>query len=423
MAKIKNVFGLEVVDSRSNPTIMAIVQLDNNIVAKAIAPAGASKGKNEALELRDGTKRLNGLGVKKSVSLINNLISKKLKGINIFDQELIDSILIELDGTANMAKIGSNTAMAVSLACIKAAAAAKKVPLYKFLNKKEFVLPIPFMNVINGGVHAGNDLSIQEFMIVPKNFKTFSDAFWAAVEVYHSLKTLIKNKYSKTAINVGDEGGFAPPLSFTTQALDLLLEAIELYGFNKKIFLAIDAAANSFFDQKQQKYFIDKKMLSSQELLDYWVNLIKSYPIISIEDPFEESAYFYYAQLKNSTSIQVVADDITVSNLKLVKKAYAQNALTTLLLKINQVGTLSQAIETADYASKNNLNIMLSHRSGETEDNVLSDLVVGLGYGLIKTGAPARGERTAKYNRLLEIEFELNISSQKSKFGINLKRL
>ncbi|MFN3910122.1 MAG: phosphopyruvate hydratase [Candidatus Anstonellaceae archaeon] len=413
MTKIKKIYGIEVLDSRANPTLMTIVELENGIKAKAYAPSGASKGNKEAIEIRDGEKRLNGLGIKKAIKNIE-LISKKLKGNEITEQEKIDQTLIELDGTTNMARLGANTTVSVSLACIKAAALSKKKEVYQLFGCK--ILPIPFMNVINGGVHAGNELSIQEFMIVPKNFKKFNDALWAGVEVYHILKNLIKQKYGKNATNLGDEGGFAPPLKNTKQAIELLESSIEESGYKNKIFIGLDAAANSFFNQKEQKYFIDGKKMDSSELLEFWIELIKSHKIISIEDPFEENSSFYFAELKKRIkNCQVVADDLTVSNLKLVKRAIAQNALHTLLLKVNQIGTLSQAIETAKYCIDKNIKVMISHRSGETEDNVLADLGVGLGFGMIKTGAPARGERTAKYNRLLEIENQLGKNAKFSK--------
>ncbi|MEM4361081.1 MAG: phosphopyruvate hydratase [Candidatus Anstonellaceae archaeon] len=417
MTRIKKIEGLEVLDSRANPTLMARVELENKIVEKAYAPSGASRGKNEAIELRDGGKRLSGLGVKKAIENIKK-IEKILKGQNIFEQQEIDFKMIELDGTANMANLGANATVAVSLACFRAGARAKGIQPYYYLNKNATTLPVPFMNIINGGAHAGNKLAIQEFMIVPKNFKKFEDALWSAVEIYHILKNKIKQKYGKEAINLGDEGGFAPPLQKSEEALELISSSIEEGGYNKKIFLALDAAANSFFDPKSNKYNIDQKQIGAEELLEYYLNLLERYKIISIEDPFEEMSYYYYAELKRKIKkfgCYVVADDMTVSNLKLVKKAIAQNALDVLLLKVNQIGTLSQAIETAKYCIKNNIEIMVSHRSGETEDSTIADIAVGLESKMIKTGAPARGERTAKYNRLLEICYMLKNKAKLSK--------
>jgi len=407
MPKIKNIRGRQVLDSRGTPTVMAIVELENKIIGSAITPSGASTGTLEAVELRDDGTVYFGKGVLRAIKNIDTSISRSLIGMEVENQEEIDARLCELDGTANKAKLGANATVAVSLACLRAASNSSGEAIYKTLGGN--ILPVPFMNVINGGKHAGSGLAVQEFMIAPIGFKSFSQALRAGAETYHALKAIIKKQYGPLGTNVGDEGGFAPMIQDTNEALNLLESAIEEAGYKKNIQLASDAAASSFYDTNTKKYLIDGKELEEEELIDYWKELTSSYPIVSLEDPFDEKGFYAYAKLREKIGkhTQIVGDDLTVTNLKLVKKAKKDRAINTLLLKVNQIGTISEAIEAAKYCLEHKMGVMVSHRSGETEDTTIADLSVGINCAQIKTGAPCRGERTAKYNRLLAIEEEL----------------
>ncbi len=420
---IECVFAREVLDSRGNPTVEVVVCSDKNC-ASSIVPSGASTGSHEAVELRDNDKkRFFGKGVLKAV---NNAIKlgEKIRGLDPRQQEVIDKKLIRIDGTPNKRKLGANSILGISMACCVLASKEENLELFEYINrlfygrdsKKHLRMPTPFSNVINGGIHAGNGLKIQEFMIAPLGINDFKEKVRAISEVYHELKNLLLRKYGRTAINVGDEGGFAPPLNKTRQALELLEKAINNLGYgggrnskNRKVFLAIDAAATEFYDKKKRVYLIDNKKMTKEELLDYYVGLVKEYPIISIEDPFEENDFESFSLItKNKVikkqKVQIVTDDLTVTNPKRIERAIKLRAGNTLLLKINQIGTITEALEAARLAMKNNWNVMVSHRSGETEDTFIADLAVGLGTGQIKIGAPCRGERTAKYNRLLRID-------------------
>ncbi|MHA1131937.1 MAG: phosphopyruvate hydratase [Candidatus Helarchaeota archaeon] len=409
---IKNVTARWILDSRGNPTVEAEIFSEKSS-ARAAVPSGASTGSHEALELRDKTSEFKGKGVMKAIQNVNQKFAPKLIGKNLFAQEKIDKLMIDLDGTPNKAALGANSILSVSLAVAKLAAQIKNVPLFEYLHtlsgvksKDRYLLPVPMANIINGGKHAGNDLAIQEFMVLPVNFKNFHTAIRALSEIYHTLKELLANKYGKTAINIGDEGGFAPNLKTTRDAFEVLMAAIENAGYTPKtdVLFAIDAAASEFYDKGA--YLIDGKQLKPTDLIDYYQDLIATYPIGSIEDPFEENDFDNTAKLTNlvGSKVMIVGDDIFVSQSARLQRGIDSKAGNALLLKVNQVGSLSEAIATAQLAYSNNYAVIISHRSGETEDTFIADLAVGINSGLIKTGAVARSERTCKYNQLLRIE-------------------
>ena len=419
--KIKKVIAREVLDSRGNPTIESTVYLNNGISSSAIVPSGASTGIHEALELRDveNKKRYFGKGVLKAIKNVVEIISPKIAGISIFNQEEIDNTMINLDGTPNKSKLGSNAILSVSLACVRAAAMALDMPLYKYIHenyclrmKDKYIMPIPLMNILNGGKHAGNKLAIQEFMIMPVGKKSFSENLRVGVEVYHELKNYLKTKFGRTAINVGDEGGFAPPLSLTKDAIDAILLSIDECGYTpgKDVFIALDAAASVFYNEG--KYEIDGKKLTKDDLMEFYIDLTNTYPILSIEDPFFEDDFQAFSELnrKIGHKVQIVGDDLFVTNINRLKIGVKNHSANALLLKVNQIGTFTEAIQAAKYAINSKMNLIVSHRSGETEDPFIADLAVGINSGQIKTGAPARGERTAKYNQLLRIEDSLDRS-------------
>ena len=401
--KITKIKAREILDSRGNPTVEVDVYVGSKLFRAAV-PSGASTGKHEAVELRDKQKRFLGKGVLKAVNNVNKIIAPKLKGKNPKSQEEIDKLMIALDGTSNKSKLGANAILGVSLAVARAGADGK--PLYKYLvklSKTKPRLPRAFFNVINGGKHAGNQLAIQEFMISPK-MKTFKENLRVGSEIYHTLKSVILKKYGKDAINVGDEGGFAPPLKNAKEALDILTRAVTKAGYKGKVDIAVDAAASEFY--KKGKYEIDNKKLTPKQLLNYYLKLIKKYHIISLEDPFQEEDFTSFAELTKKSKIQIVGDDLLVTNQKRIETAIKNKSCNCLLLKVNQIGTITEAINAAKLAFKNNWKVMVSHRSGETEDTFIADLVAALGCGQIKSGAPCRSERTAKYNQLLRIEEE-----------------
>ncbi|MBD3216264.1 MAG: phosphopyruvate hydratase [Candidatus Lokiarchaeota archaeon] len=413
--KIEKIHARWVLDSRGNPTVECDIYADGKM-GRAAVPSGASTGELEALELRDGGEKFMGKGVSQAVNNVNNIIAKKLKGMDVVAQNLIDKKLLELDGTDNKERLGANAILSVSLAAAKLAAKLRNIPLYQHIfeisygsTREDFLMPLPCCNILNGGEHAGNDLSIQEFMILPKGANSFSTAIRWVSEVYHTLKGILAKKYGPQAINVGDEGGFAPNFSRTNEAMDVIIEAIEERGFSpgKEFVIAIDAAASEFF--KEGKYNIDEKKLNEDELLEYYLNLIKDYPLTSIEDPFDQTAFSGFSKLTDNVDkgIQIVDDDLTVTNIKILKKAIETGAGNALLLKVNQIGSLTEAIEAAKMSFDNNFNVMVSHRSGETEDPFIADLAVGLCSGQIKSGAPCRSDRCSKYNQLLRIEEEL----------------
>ncbi len=421
-SKISKIQAREVLDSRGNPTVRATVFLKDGVSASANAPSGASTGTFEALELRDGGARFGGKGVLRAVSNVNGPIARALEGMDVSKQEEIDLRLCELDGTPDKSRLGANATTAVSMACLQAAAKERGVGAYRQIGEGaggssggSFTLPVPFMNVINGGKHAGSGLAVQEFMLAPVGFSNFSDALRAGVETYHSLRGIVAKQYGPLGTSVGDEGGFAPPIRTSAEALQLLEDAIARAGYSGKVKLASDPAASSFYDAKTGFYKIDGKELEKGELIDYWAGLCKDYPLVSLEDPFEEGDYDSFRALREKLAgkVQIVGDDLTVTNLRRVKKAHKEKSISALLLKVNQIGTISEALESAQFCLSHHMGVMVSHRSGETEDTTIADLAVGIGCGQIKTGAPCRGERTAKYNRLLAIEEELG---KKAKF-------
>jgi enolase len=408
--KITKVTAREILDSRGNPTVEAVAYSDD-ISEVAAVPSGASTGTHEALELRDGDeKRYSGLGVLKAVSNIEKTIAPKLKSFDPTQQSNIDHAMIDLDGTPNKSRLGANAILAVSLAVAKLASRLEGRPLYDYLSSGNGrTLPVPAMNVINGGKHAGTELKVQEFMVLPAGAKSFAEALRVGAEVYHKLKHVIESKHGKLAINVGDEGGFAPPLSRTVEALELISEAISEAGYaaGKDVFMGFDAASSEFC--RNGIYKIDGKDLSAGQLTDFYQQLVERFPICYIEDPFEQEDFGNTAQFtrKVGGKVQVVGDDIFVTNVSRLRKGIEAGAANALLLKVNQIGTLTEAIDAAKLSFANHYRVVVSHRSGETLDTTISDLAVALNSGQIKAGATCRGERVAKYNRLLSIESEL----------------
>ena len=402
--KIEYVKARQILDSRGNPTIEVEVKT-KNAIGIASAPSGKSRGKNEAVELRGG-KSFHGKSVEPAIENVNKIISHALIGMDVREQEEIDKKMIAIDGTKNKALLGANACIATSMAVSRCAANALKKPLYLYLNEKAKLLPIPFMNVINGGVHAGNELAIQEHLIAPVKAKSFRNAVEMACETYYSLKEIISSKYGKNATNVGDEGGFAPPLKDSFDALETMMKAVEENGYENEIMLAIDSAASNFY--KNGHYFLNKKM-DSGELIDYYVEMSKVYPIISIEDGFHEEDWEAFVKLTERIGgkVQIVGDDLYVTNINRLKRGVEMGATNSILIKLNQIGTVTETLETIEYAKTRGLTCIISHRSGETEDTFIADLAVGTNAGMIKTGSLSRSERIAKYNRLLRIEEEL----------------
>lgn len=420
---ISKIHARYVYDSRGNPTVEVELTTENGLF-RSIVPSGASTGASEAIELRDGDKsKWLGKGVTKAVSNVNDIIAPALikAGFEVTEQRKIDQFLLKLDGTPNKRNLGANALLGVSLATAKAGAAAGKIPLYQYIaqlsgSKQEpYVLPVPFQNVLNGGTHAGGSLAFQEFMIAPTGFDSFSEALRVGTEVYHTLKSLAKEKYGQSAGNVGDEGGVAPDLETAEEALDLIVAAIEKAGYKGLVNIALDPAASEFY--KEGKYDLDfknpnsdkSKWLTGEQLAAKYQLLIEKYPIISLEDPFAEDDWHSWAVSYPSLAsrVQIVADDLTVTNPIFIKKAIEQKAANALLLKVNQIGTLTESLDSAKLAYANGWAVKVSHRSGETEDTFIADLVVGLRTGQIKTGAPARSERLAKLNQILRIEEEV----------------
>ncbi len=410
MSKIKSIHALEILDSRGNPTVEAIVTTDTGFVGKAAVPSGASTGEHEAVELRDkDKKRYAGKGVLKAVSHINGTFSKLLTGQNVWQQETIDQLMIECDSTPNKSKLGANAILGISLAVAKAGAAARKLPLYRYLGgDKANLLPIPLMNVINGGAHADNNLEFQEFMIRPQGAPSFREAVRWGVEVFHVLKTLLKAKGH--VVSVGDEGGFAPRLKSHEQALDFLMLAIKKAGYKpgSQISIALDCAASEYYDVKKKKYL----GMTLPSYLKYLKKLCKDYPISSIEDPLDQNDWEGWKQLSDELSIQVVGDDIFVTNPLFLQKGIKMDVANAILIKPNQIGTLTETLQTIAMAKKARYATVISHRSGETEDTTIADIAVATGAGQIKTGSLSRSDRVAKYNRLLEIENELGKSAR-----------
>ena len=419
--KITNVIARYILDSRANPTIEVEITLDDGSCGRAAVPSGASTGTLEAHELRDGSKEFNGKGVTKAVKNVNKIISEALIGQDASDQENIDSTLIQLDGTSNKNSLGANSILAVSMANLVAHSKSVQKYLYEVIPNiyGEPTLPVPFMNILNGGAHADNSVDIQEFMIVPHGFEKFDDALRSGVEVYHTLKKRLKDNGYGT--NVGDEGGFAPNFSSSKEVLDEIMMSIAESGYKprEEISLALDVASTEFFDDGE--YNIEGNSLSNTEMADYLIGLSNSYPIVSIEDGLAEDDWegWKYLTSKIEEEVQLVGDDLFVTQEKILQKGINEKCANAILVKLNQVGSVTETIKTMELANKNKYSSMISHRSGETEDSFISHLVVGTSSGQIKTGAPARGERTAKYNELLRIGEQVgfgNFNNKKWKF-------
>ncbi len=405
---IKDIHAREILDSRGNPTIEVDMTLDNGVTATASVPSGASTGSREALELRDkDPKRYEGKGVLQAVSNVNTIIRPALIGKKC-DQLSIDNYLIKLDGTENKSNLGANAILAVSLACLKCLAKANDKELYEYVSNRNVTMPIPMINIINGGAHAVNNIDIQEFMIMPV-MKSIKERVRAASEVFHALKKLLS--INGFAVGVGDEGGFAPNLNNNTMALDFIMEAIRKAGYKpgEDIFIALDVAASELYDKETNTYKLDGKSFTSEELITFYEKLIDTYPILSIEDPFYENDFETLAKFTSlvGSRIMIVGDDYFVTNEKYLEKGIEMHAGNAILLKANQIGTVSEMIKTIMLAKKNNYKTIISHRSGETEDTFIADLAVGLAIPFIKTGSMCRGERIAKYNRLMRIEEKL----------------
>ncbi len=402
---IEKIRAVEILDSRGNQTVRTFVRTKGGIESFGDAPAGASKGSREALELRDPKT----MSVKEAINNVNYSINDALSGFDVRDQRTIDETMISLDSTPNKSRIGANAMISTSIATVKTASRAVGLDVVKYIaGPRPLTVPTPLLNIINGGVHAGNSLKIQEFIIIPAGFHTFKDAIYASLEVYRNLKGLITEKYGKIYTAVGDEGGFAPPLSQTRDALDLIMSSIENLGYSGKIFIGMDAASSEFY--KGNVYEIDGKTMDEGEMGDYYYDLKKQYHAIRyIEDPFDENSFDAFAELQRKLpEVIVTGDDLFVTNTSYLRKGIEKGSASGVIVKLNQIGTFSETFDFVEMAKKNKIRTIISHRSGETEDNFIADLAVGLQADFIKTGAPARGERTSKYNRLLEIEAFFN---------------
>ena len=417
MSIIEQVWSREIMDSRGNPTIEAEVILEDGTTGRAAVPSGASTGENEAVELRDGDKlRYLGKGVMKAVANVNEKIGRELEGLDVLDQTQIDQTMIALDGTENKSNLGANAILAVSLASARAAAAFQEIPLYRYIggtNAK--TLPVPMMNILNGGAHADNNVDFQEFMVMPVGASSFSEALRCGAEIFHNLKGVLKSRGYSTG--VGDEGGFAPNLKSNEEAVETILEAIEKAGYKagQNVMLALDPAASEFYiDGKYVFKKSDKRELSSEEMAAYWTDWCSKYPIISIEDGMAESDWEGWANLMRSVgkTVQLVGDDLFVTNVKFLQRGVEEGVANSILIKVNQIGTLTETLDAVELARTNNMTAVISHRSGETEDTFIADLAVATNAGQIKTGSLCRSDRIAKYNQLLRIEEDLGDSAR-----------
>ena len=405
--KIVDIKGREILDSRGNPTVEVDVILENGIFGRAAVPSGASTGEREALEMRDGGDRFGGKGVLNAVSNVNNKIKPVIVGMDVFNQEEIDNKMLELDGTKTKSNLGANAILGVSMACLKAAALAKGLPLYKYVGDGK-TLPVPMMNILNGGAHADNKLDFQEFMIIPQR-DTIKERVRVGAEVFHALKKVLNERHLSTG--VGDEGGFAPDLNSNTEGFELIMEAIKKAGYEPGIDVkfAIDVAASEFFSNGKYNLVGEGRSLTTDELIDFYKELVSKYPIISIEDPVDENDWEGFAKITSELGdkIQLVGDDLFVTNKECLQKGIDMHAGNAILLKVNQIGTITETLETIKLARENGYKTIISHRSGETEDTTIADLAVGLNLGQIKTGSMSRTDRICKYNQLIRIEEEL----------------
>ncbi len=411
MSAIKTIRAREVLDSRGNPTVEVDVTLENGAFGRAIVPSGASTGEHEAVELRDGDKkRYGGKGVLKAVAAVNDVLGPKLLGMSVFEQIRIDQAMLTIDGTPNKGRLGANAILGISLAVAHAGAAAVHLPLYAYLGGVHaHVLPVPMMNIMNGGKHATNSTDFQEFMVMPVGAPTFAEAVRWGAEIYAALKKILHDKGFPT--NVGDEGGFAPSLGSNQAALDVIMEAIDKAGYTagEQVFIALDPAVSELYRDGQYHLDIEGRVLSSDEMVEFWVDWCNRYPIISLEDGLGENDWAAWSKLvaRIGHKTQVVGDDLLVTNVEKVKRAIKEKAATSLLFKVNQIGSLTEAFAAAQLAQRHNMSVVTSHRSGETEDTTISDLAVAMNAGQLKTGAPARSDRVSKYNQLIRIEEQL----------------
>ena len=415
MTEIVHVLGREILDSRGNPTVEVDIVLDSGVVGRAAVPSGASTGEHEAVELRDGGDRYGGKGVRTAVGFVNSEFRDLLLGVDPFDQRGIDQALLDLDGTDNKGRVGANAILGTSLAVAKAAAAEADVPLYRHVGgTNAHVLPVPMMNVLNGGVHADNSVDFQEFMIMPVGAASFSEALQMGTQTYHVLKTVLHDKGLSTA--VGDEGGFAPDLATNEDAITLLLEAVEAAGYTPgdDIAIALDPAVSELYRDGAYHLEGEGKVLSSNELADYWARIVDTYPVVSIEDGMQEDDWEGWAALTAAIGgrCQLVGDDLFVTNVRRLQTGIDQSVANSILVKVNQIGSLTETLDTVELATRHSYTAVMSHRSGETEDSTIADLAVATNCGQIKTGAPARSDRVAKYNQLLRIEAELGETAE-----------
>ncbi len=415
MTAIANILGREVLDSRGNPTVEVEILLESGAHGRAIVPSGASTGEHEAVELRDGGKRFLGKGVLQAVANVNNEICDAIIGLDALDQRAVDHKMISLDGTENKSRLGANAILGVSLAVARAAASARNLPLHKSIGGDNAnTLPVPMMNVLNGGVHADNNIDLQEFMIMPIGATRFSEGLQWGVETYHTLKSLLRAKGLSTA--VGDEGGFAPNLANNEEAIEFLVDAITRAGFKPgvDIAIALDPAMSELYNDSRYHLAGENKIFTSDQLVDWWTSLVNKYPIVSIEDAMAQDDWEGWATLSSAlgSRIQLVGDDLFVTNTKRLQQGIDRKIANSVLIKVNQIGTLTETLDTVSLASKNGYTCVMSHRSGETEDSTIADLAVATNCGQIKTGAPARSDRVAKYNQLLRIEQDLGLNAK-----------
>lgn len=405
--EITAVRGREIIDCRGYPTVQADVWVNNTVLGRANVPCGRSKGTHEAFELRDGGERYAGFGVMKAIDNVNKTIAAEVVGQDVRDQRKLDKLMIEMDGTQNKAKLGANAILGVSLAIAKAAASSLRIPLYQYINTNAHILPVPVLDLIEGGMLAASDLDFQEHQVIPVGAKSFSEAIRMGMEVYYELGKILAEKWGKHSLNVGVEGGYTPSgMKDPREAFDAELLAIDKLGYKDKFVLSLDCAASHLYRRNTGRYILMGKEITREELMDFYKDLVSSYPLQSIEDPLEEEDFDGFAELSRTLNIQIVGDDLFVTNINRLRKGIERGAANALLLKLNQIGTLSEALDAAQFAFRNGYGVQVSERSGQTEDTWLADLTVGLNAGQIKTGI-TRGERTSKYNRLLQIEEEL----------------